>query len=37
VERWLAADEGGRRAPWRRFSRMANLFGEQGVFLLRHR
>jgi methionine biosynthesis protein MetW len=37
VERWLAADDGGRRAPWRRASRLANLFGEQGVFLLRHR
>ncbi|MDB5399386.1 MAG: hypothetical protein QOF70_7791 [Acetobacteraceae bacterium] len=37
VERWLAADDGGRRRPWRRLSRMANLFGEQGLFLLRHR
>ena len=35
VERWLAADEAGRRAPWRRFPRLANLFGEQAVFLLR--
>ncbi len=35
VERWLAADEGGRRAPWRRFPRLANLFGEQALFLLR--
>ena len=35
VERWLAADEAGRRAPWRRFPRMANLFGEQALFLLR--
>ena len=35
VERWLAADEAGRRAPWRRFPRLANLFGEQALFLLR--
>ena len=35
VERWLAADEAGRRAPWRRFPRMANLFGEQALVLLR--
>jgi methionine biosynthesis protein MetW len=37
VEQWLAADEGGRRTPWRRFLNMANIFGEQGVFLLRRR
>jgi methionine biosynthesis protein MetW len=37
VERWLAADEAGRRAPWRRSARLANLFGEQAVFLLRAR
>ena len=35
VEQWLAADENGLRAPWRRFPRLANLFGEQGLFLLR--
>jgi len=35
VERWLAADEAGMRAPWRRSRRLANLFGEQGLFLLR--
>jgi methionine biosynthesis protein MetW len=35
VERWLAADEAGRRSPWRRFPRAANLFGEQALFLLR--
>ncbi len=35
VEQWLAADEAGRRAPWRRAERLANLFGEQAVFLLR--
>ena len=27
VEQWLAADEAGRRAPWRRYPRLANLFG----------
>jgi methionine biosynthesis protein MetW len=37
VEQWLAADEAGHRAPWRRSVRLANLFGEQGLFLLRHR
>jgi len=35
VERWLAADDAGRRAPRRRFPRLANLFGEQALFLLR--
>ena len=35
VEDWLAADEKGRRTPWRRFPGLANLFGEQGLFLLR--
>ena len=35
VERWLAADDAGRRAPWRRYPRLANLFGEQALFLLR--
>ncbi|MDE1906425.1 MAG: methionine biosynthesis protein MetW [Rhodospirillales bacterium] len=35
VEDWLAADEQGLRTPWRRFPRLANLFGEQGLFLLR--
>ena len=35
VERWLAADETGGRAPWRRSRRLANLFGEQALFLLR--
>ncbi len=34
VERWLAADDSGRRAPWRRAPWLANLFGEQAVFLL---
>ena len=35
VEQWLAADEEGGRAPWRRSAALANLFGEQGLFLLR--
>lgn len=35
VEDWLATGEHGARAPWRRSPRLANLFGEQGVFLLR--
>jgi len=35
VEEWLAADEEGARTPWRRSRALANLFGEQGLFLLR--
>ncbi len=35
VERWMAIDEAGRRSPWRRFARLANLFGEQALFQLR--
>ncbi len=35
VEDWLAADEQGLRTPWRRSPRLANFFGEQGLFLLR--
>jgi hypothetical protein len=35
VEDWLAADEQGSRTPWRRSPGLANLFGEQGLFLLR--
>lgn len=34
VEDWLAVDDLGRQAPWRRSRRLANLFGEQAVFLL---
>jgi methionine biosynthesis protein MetW len=34
VEDWLAADEAGARTPWRRSAGLANLFGEQGLFLL---
>ncbi len=37
IERWLAVDEAGQRAPWRRFMGMANLFGEQALFQLRKR
>lgn len=35
VERWLAVDDAGQRSPWRRAPRLANLFGEQALFLLR--
>ncbi len=35
VERWLAIDDGGRKSPWRRFSGLANIFGEQALFQLR--
>jgi methionine biosynthesis protein MetW len=34
VEQWLALDDEGHRAPWRRFPHLANLFGEQGLFVL---
>jgi len=37
VERWLGVDDQGRRTPWRRNRRLANLFAEQGLFLLRRR
>lgn len=35
VVRWLAVDEKGLKAPWTRNARLANLFGEQGLFVLR--
>ena len=35
VEQWLAVDDAGRRTPWRRFPGLANLFGEQALFLLK--
>ncbi len=35
IERWLAADDAGRRSPWRRSQLLANMFGEQALFLLR--
>lgn len=34
VQQWLAVDEDGLKAPWRRSIRFANLFGEQALFLL---
>jgi methionine biosynthesis protein MetW len=37
VERWLAIDDAGRKSPWRRSLWLANLFGEQALFLLRKR
>jgi hypothetical protein len=30
-------DDQGLKAPWRRSPRLANLFGEQALFLLRRR
>jgi methionine biosynthesis protein MetW len=35
VEQWLAVDERGLKAPWKRSIRLANLFGQQALFLLR--
>jgi methionine biosynthesis protein MetW len=35
VERWLAVDDRGLKAPWKRFATLANLFGEQALFQLR--
>jgi methionine biosynthesis protein MetW len=35
VERWLAVDEHGEKTPWKRSPWLANLFGEQALFLLR--
>jgi len=35
IEEWMAADEDGAKAPWRKSPALANLFGEQGLFLLR--
>ena len=35
VEDWLAVDERGHKAPWKRSIGLANLFGEQALFLLR--
>ncbi len=34
VQRWFAVDDKGERAPWRRSVQLANLFGEQALFLL---
>ena len=35
VEQWLAVDEAGQQAPWRRSAALANFFGEQALFQLR--
>jgi methionine biosynthesis protein MetW len=35
VESWFAMDDEGATTPWRRAVALANLFGEQGLFLLR--
>ena len=35
VEQWLAVDDKGLRSPWKRSPWLANLFGEQALFLLR--
>jgi len=37
VQEWMAVDDKGARAPWRRFPGLANIFGEQALFLLRRR
>ncbi|MBB3896585.1 methionine biosynthesis protein MetW [Roseococcus suduntuyensis] len=37
IERWLAVDERGLKAPWRRSVRLANMFGQQALFLLRRK
>lgn len=34
VESWLAVDQAGARAPWRHAPGLANLLGEQGLFVL---
>jgi len=34
VESWFGVDEAGRKTPWRRNRWLANLFAEQGLFLL---
>lgn len=34
VERWMGVDAAGGRAPWQRSRWLANLFAEQGLFLL---
>ena len=35
VELGRGVDERAHRAPWKRSARLANLFGEQALFLLR--
>ena len=34
IQRWFAVDDKGARAPWQRSVQLANLFGEQALFLL---
>src|ERR1700712_4248682 len=34
IQRWYALDDKGDRAPWQRAVQLANLFGEQALFLL---
>ena len=34
VQRWFAVDDKGDRTPWQRSTQLANLFGEQALFLL---
>ncbi len=34
IQRWFAVDDKGDRAPWQRSVQLANLFGEQALFLL---
>ena len=34
VQQWMAVDDKGDRAPWRKSVQLANLFGEQALFLL---
>lgn len=35
IEQWQVADDTGAKPLWRRSTALANLFGEQGLFLLR--
>ena len=37
IEEWLAVDEKGLKAPWRRSVRLANIFGQQALFQLTRR
>lgn len=37
VEQWMAVDEKGLKAPWKRSVRLANIFGQQALFLLRRK
>ncbi len=34
IQRWYALDDKGERAPWQTAVQLANLFGEQALFLL---